>query len=220
VAVLLPLNLLIPLSLTAVLIAQSLSLSRVLVHPNLLPNLPAGQFQERCLGEMGWDQWLSMIKPNREERERIPPRPVACPHDGTPLEEGARLSISFISGQAASITITIRNVAERVVAVVMSSKIRWDEFMQRRFDHLTVVNAINALDHRWHRQHSDTDGSEFTVEVLYSPHLDLGSRGVPVSIEDLGSTCLTQIAGFVAMISLPFMPPTGTTGERIALEPP
>jgi hypothetical protein len=102
----------------------------------------------------------------------------------------------------------------------MSSKIRWDEFMQRRFDHLTVVNAINALDQRWHRQHSDKDGSEFTVEGLYSPHLDLGSRGVPVSIEDLGSTCLTQIAGFVAMVSLPFMPTTGTTGERIALEPP
>jgi hypothetical protein len=80
-------------------------------------------------------------------------------------------------------------------------------------DHLTVVNAINALNHRWHRQHSDKDGSEFTVEGLYSPHLDLGSRGVPVSIEDLGSTCLTQIAGFVAMVSLPFMPTSGQRGS-------
>jgi hypothetical protein len=102
----------------------------------------------------------------------------------------------------------------------MSSKIRWDEFMQRRFDHLAVVNAINALDYRWHSQHSDKDGSEFTVEGLYAPHLDLGSRGFPVSVEDLGSTCLTQLAGFVAMVSLPFMPSTGTTGEHIDLEPP
>ena len=61
------------------------------------------------------------------------------------------------------------------------------------------------------------------MEGLYSPHLDLGSRGVPVSIEDLGSTCLTQIPGFLAMVSLPFMPTTGTTKAlrpRTSLPPP
>ena len=50
----------------------------------------------------------------------------------------------------------------------MSSKIRWDEFTQRRYEHLAVANAINALDYRWHSQHSDKDGSEFTVEGLYA----------------------------------------------------
>ncbi len=61
----------------------------------------------------------------------------------------------------------------------MSSKVRWQKVSQQRHDHLMVVNAMNALDLKWHRQHSDSNGSEFTVEGLYSPHLDAGSRVCP-----------------------------------------
>ena len=82
-----------------------------------------------------------------------------------------------------------------------------------------LVSAV-TLDRRWHKQHSDNDGSEFSVEGLYSPHFDAGSRGVPVPVKSLGSTCLTQIAGFVAMISLPFMPPTPKLGQSISLQQP
>ncbi len=91
--------------------------------------------------------------------------------------------------------------------------------MERDHSALDVVNAINRLDHRWHREHSDRDGSEFSVEGLYSPHLADGSRGVPVPFDSLGSTCLTQIAGFVAMVSLPLVPLTPKTGS-LRLEPP
>lgn len=101
-----------------------------------------------------------------------------------------------------------------------TSKVRWDEVMQKRYDYLKVDNAINALNRRWHKWHSDRDGSEFTVEGLYRPHLEAGARGVPVPVESLGSTCLTQIAGSVAMVSLPLMPPTPRRGQSISLEQP
>jgi hypothetical protein len=39
---------------------------------------------------MSWDEWLQQVRQNKEERERMPARPVACPTDGTPLETGPR----------------------------------------------------------------------------------------------------------------------------------
>jgi len=102
----------------------------------------------------------------------------------------------------------------------MSSKVRWHEVMQRPHGHFVVVNAIQTLNRKWYQQHSDCDGSEFNVEGLYSPHLEPGSRGVPVPFDSLGSTCLTQIAGLVAMVSLPYVPCTPIRGQSISLEQP
>lgn len=100
-----------------------------------------------------------------------------------------------------------------------SPKVRWKQVVERDYEHLRVVNAINRLNHKWHREHSDRDGFEFSVEGLYSPHFADDSRGVPVSIDSLGSTCLTQIAGFVAMVSLPLVPLKPKTGS-LRLEAP
>ena len=98
-------------------------------------------------------------------------------------------------------------------------KARWAEVRNDRHS-LAIINAAAELDRRWDRNHSRGDGSEFAVEGLYSPHLERGAPGVPVPAESLGSTCLTQLAGNVAMVTLPELPPQTSTRRPTALGPP
>lgn len=48
-------------------------------------------------------------------------------------------------------------------------KVDWADFMRQRHEHLRVTNALNQLDRKWHLDHSAEDGSEFTIEGVYSP---------------------------------------------------
>lgn len=100
-----------------------------------------------------------------------------------------------------------------------SAQVRWRDVPHPRqvYDSMT---AVNDLDHTWHQKHSKSDGSEFTVEGLYQPHFEDGSPGATVPIADLGITCLTQIAGFVAIVTLPSMPATVERDQPISLQQP
>lgn len=101
----------------------------------------------------------------------------------------------------------------------MNAQVRWRDVRQpRQVD--DCVNAITTLDRRWLEHHAESNGAEFTVEGLYQPHFEAGSPGVPVPIDGLGGTCLTQIAGFVAVVTLPSLPPITDRDEPISLRQP
>lgn len=99
------------------------------------------------------------------------------------------------------------------------AKVRWRDVKHPRqvYDCMT---AVSILDNRWHKHHFGSDRSEFTVEGFYQPHFEAGSPGVRVSTADLGSTCLTQIAGFVCLVTLPSLPESLERDQPMSLQRP